>query len=64
MKQIRHLLATALAILLSMPLMAQQTEVFIYSPGENAGLHIARHHADGWHEVGRLCSSDYGTWGA
>ena len=64
MKQIRHLWATALAILLSMPLMAQQTEVFIYSPSENAGLHIARHQADGWHEMGRLCSSDYGTWGA
>ena len=39
-------------------------KVFIYSPGERAGLHIAQFANDGWQEIGQLCSSDYGTWGA
>ena len=39
-------------------------QVFIYSPGKNAGLHIAVQEGAKWREAGRLCSSDYGTWGA
>ncbi len=39
--------------------------VFVFSPGENDGLHIAARGDDGaWRDLGRLCSSDYGTWGA
>ena len=38
--------------------------VFIYSPGPGDGLHIAVQEGDIWKETGRLCSSDYGTWGA
>ena len=44
---------------------AQNTQrVFIYSPGERSGLHIAQYTNNGWQEMGQLCSSDYGTWGA
>ena len=38
--------------------------IFIYSPGQSEGLHIARFTDNAWHHAGRLCSSDYGTWGA
>ena len=38
--------------------------VFIYSPDKSGGLHIAVREGDKWREAGRLCSSDYGTWGA
>ena len=45
-------------------LYAQDTrQVFIYSPHEKAGLHIARLADDGWQEIGQLCASDYSTWG-
>ena len=44
---------------------AQETRnVFIYCPGERAGLHIAQQVNDSWQEIGQLCSSDYSTWGA
>ena len=39
-------------------------QVFIYSPDKNGGLHIAVQESGKWREAGRLCSSDYGTWGA
>ena len=39
-------------------------QVFLYSPKADAGLHIAHLDAAGWHDLGQLCSSDYGTWGA
>ena len=39
-------------------------QVFIYCPGEKDGLHIAQQTATGWQDLGQLCSSDYGTWGA
>ena len=39
-------------------------QVFIYSPDKNGGLHIAVQEGTKWREAGRLCSSDYGTWGA
>ena len=38
--------------------------VFVYSPGQGEGLHLARQQGSVWQHVGRLCSSDYGTWGA
>ena len=38
--------------------------IFIYSPNPGGGLRVATHEADGWRELGQLCSSDYGTWGA
>ena len=43
---------------------ASNPRVFIYSPNERAGLHIAQQTDNGWQEIGQLCSSDYGTWGA
>lgn len=40
-------------------------QVFIYSPGERDGLHLAYLGNDGqWQHVGQLCGSDYGPWGA
>ena len=40
-------------------------QVFIYSPGESAGLHLAYLTDDErWVDVGQLCSSDFGPWGA
>ncbi len=40
------------------------TRIFIYSPGEKAGLHIATDTAGlGFTDLGQLCSSDYGPWG-
>ena len=38
-------------------------QVFIYCPGERAGLHIAQLSGDSWQDIGQLCSSDYGSWG-
>ncbi len=39
--------------------------VFIYSPGEKAGLHLAYLTDDEtWKDVGKLCSSDYAQWGS
>ena len=38
-------------------------QVFIYCPGERAGLHIAQRTGDSWQDIGQLCSSDYGSWG-
>ena len=57
-------MALAAVAALSLPLQAQDTQVFIYSPDQRAGLHVARQDSAGWHEMGQLCSSDYGTWGA
>ena len=43
---------------------AQDTkQVFIYCPGERAGLHIAQQSGDSWQDLGQFCSSDYGSWG-
>lgn len=48
----------------AMAVCAQETKkVFIYSPNERAGLHLAQLTDKGWQEVGQLCASDYGTWG-
>ena len=62
----KTLLLTIFAVI-SVTASAQESvnpQVFIYSPGERAGLHLATQQTDGnWHEIGQLCSSDYGTWG-
>ena len=41
-----------------------QKKVFFYSPNPNGGLRMAVLENDTWNDLGRLCSSDYGTWGA
>ena len=39
--------------------------VFIYSPAENQGLHLAYFTDDErWIDVGQLCASDFGPWGS
>ena len=53
------LLAVAAALMAK----AQTDTLFIYSPNERQGLHAAVLEEDGWHHLGQLCSSDYGTWG-
>jgi len=64
MKQLKHIGIALLAAFTSLSVYAQNSQVFIYCPGERAGLHIAQQTAEGWQEIGQLCSSDYGTWGA
>ncbi len=61
----RILVALAYVICLCNAAVAHQDKdsVFIYSPNERAGLHLAVLGEDGWHHLGQLCSSDYGTWG-
>lgn len=40
-------------------------QVFIYSPAENQGLHLAYFTDDErWVDVGLLCASDFGPWGS
>lgn len=40
-------------------------QIFMYSPGPKDGLHVAYFADNGaWQDVGQLCSSDYGPWGA
>ena len=41
-----------------------QKKVFFYSPNPNGGVRMAVLENDTWDDLGRLCSSDYGTWGA
>ena len=48
----------------SLRLHAQTDTVFIYSPDQRAGLHLAVLEAGQWHHLGQLCGSDYGPWGA
>ena len=39
-------------------------QIFVYSPGDMAGLHLAYlGDNDTWQDVGQLCSSDYSRWG-
>ena len=65
MKRIIRLGMTGLLVVVVIAIHAQETkQVFIYSPSERAGLHIAQQTETGWKELGQLCSSDYGTWGA
>lgn len=38
--------------------------IFIYSPGETNGLHVAfLTDKEQWQDIGQLCGSDYGPWG-
>ena len=40
-------------------------QIFLYSPGEHSGLHLAYLGDDQhWHEVSKLLDCDYGQWGA
>ena len=64
MKTILKKMAVTAIAALSLSTAAQEAEVFIYSPGQGAGLRIAQKQQNGWHDMGQLCSSDYGTWGA
>lgn len=62
--KLRHYLFIIAVALWSTGMMAQNL-VFIYSPNPSAGLHIAALQKDStWKDLGQLCSSDYGTWGA
>ncbi len=61
----KRALKFVVALLLPVSLTAQEkVPVFVYSPGPGDGLHIAVQDGSSWREAGRLCSSDYGTWGA
>lgn len=61
----RRVFSVLAALLLPLFLSAQDSvSVFLYSPGPGDGLHVARRVNEGWRDAGRLCSSDYGTWGA
>ena len=63
----KKLLTLALAAVQALMATAQvetTRRIFVYSPNERAGLHIALLQDDTWQEKGQLCSSDYGTWGA
>jgi len=53
-----------LAVAAALTAKAQTDTLFIYSPNERQGLHVAVLKEDGWQHLGQLCSSDYGTWGA
>ena len=80
MKKIKYLLFSA-ALLALMQSVAQNPindnpaysivgkdstcQVFIYSPAENQGLHLAYFTDDErWVDVGQLCASDFGPWGS
>ena len=40
-------------------------QIFLYSPAPNQGLHLAYlTDEDKWVDVGQLCASDFGPWGA
>jgi alpha-L-arabinofuranosidase len=58
-----RLLFVVTAILVAVTSKGQSDTVFIFSPDENDGLHIAAQDNGAWRDLGRLCSSDYGTWG-
>ena len=41
------------------------SQIFIYSPGEKDGLHLAYLNTEGrWSHLAQLCSSDYSQWGS
>ena len=60
----RFWLLSFFAAVAMMTVAQEAKKVFIYSPNEREGLHIAQLSDNGWREIGQLCSSDYGTWGA
>ena len=64
MRKLKRLALTAVLSIMALPMMADGDTLFIYSPDPRSGLHVAVHEADGWHDLGQLCGSDYGPWGA
>ena len=39
-------------------------QIFVYSPGDKDGLHVAYlDEKQTWQHIGQLCSSDYSQWG-
>lgn len=74
----KYLLASVALLMASQGINAQSIEpayqiqkkdttcqILVYSPGERDGLHLAYLTQDEkWHDVGLLCSSDYGQWGS
>lgn len=75
--RIRHLAAVIIAAMPVVALADNDTpayeiagkdtvcQIFIYSPGERSGLHLAYLTDNGrWTDVGQLCASDYAQWGA
>ena len=63
MKKTAKILLSLLAIGAAMTAKAPNDSIFIYSPNERQGLHVAVLEDGGWQHLGQLCSSDYGTWG-
>ncbi len=64
MKSMTRILTLITLLFTAGALSAQNQFIFIYSPASNQGLHVAHQDSTGWHDLGQLCSSDYGTWGA
>ncbi len=64
MRSITHVLTLFTLFLSATFANAQDQFIFIYSPAPNQGLHVACRDSMGWKNLGQLCSSDYGTWGA
>ena len=42
---------------------AQEKQIFVFSPGEKEGLHVASQENGLWQDIGQVCASDYGNWG-
>ena len=63
MKKTAKIILSVLAISATLTAKAQTDSIFIYSPNERQGLHVAVLDSIGWQHIGQLCSSDYGTWG-
>ena len=74
----RRVLGVAALLLMASSLMAQRQSrpltvaardaaprIFVYSPGERDGLHVAfLNEENRWQHLGQLCSSDYSRWGS
>ena len=64
MKPLRKHLLSLLLAAMSMTSASAQEQVFVFSPNPGAGLRIAAQADGNWQDIGQLCSSDYGAWGA
>ncbi len=64
--KLRLLISLSLLLVSSITTQAasRNDTLFIYSPDERAGLHIAVSDDGQWQHLGQLCASDYGPWGA
>lgn len=59
--------ATAQHLTPSMEVAGRDTvcQIFVYSPGDKDGLHVAYlNEKERWEHIGQLCASDYSQWGA